>query len=174
MTRIVTNLWDFRVNSCNSWLIFHRDHAKSQRTDFVKAGNCFTEVSDLTALTEIADTLRSPDAIGHLEQVCERWIYSACLCFALTLEEQERTGFRYSYADYQLEYSQNLLFKRGGQMEKLFNGVIDRVRSTLDVAGNPKIVTRLMLTTRLFDCKCTLCFNCSASLFDLSTKFCRC
>jgi len=77
--------------------------------------------------------LRSPDAIGHLEQVCERWIYSACLCFALTLEEQERTGFRYSYSDYQLEYSQNLLFKRGGQMEQLFNGVIDRVRSTLDV-----------------------------------------
>lgn len=60
-------------------------------------------------------------------------MYSACLCFTLTLEEQERTGFRYSYSDYQLEYSRNLSFKRGSQMEQLFDGVIDRVRAALDV-----------------------------------------
>jgi len=100
---------------------------------FTKEGNCFTDVSDAAALAEIAETLRSPDVVGHLEQVCERWIYSACLCFALTLEERERTGFRYSYSDYQLEYSRNLLFKSGRQMEELFNGVIDRVRAALDV-----------------------------------------
>ena len=107
--------------------------ARKAGIDFTKEGNCFTEISDAAALAEIAETLRSPDAVGHLEQVCERWIYSACLCFALTLEEQERTNFRYSYSDYQLEYSRNLLFKRGRQMEELFNGVIDRVRAALDV-----------------------------------------
>lgn len=80
---------------------------------FGKEGNCFVDVSDATALAEIADTLRSADVIGHLEQLCERWIYSACLCFALSLDEQERSGFHYSYSDYQLEYSRNLLFKRG-------------------------------------------------------------
>jgi hypothetical protein len=65
--------------------------------------------------------------------VCERWIYSACLCFALTLAEQERTDFHYRYATYQLEYSRNFLFQRGGQMEQLFNGLIDRVRAGLEV-----------------------------------------
>jgi len=107
--------------------------ARKAGVSFKKEGNCFTDISDAAALAEIAETLRSPDAIGHLEQVCARWIYSACLCFALTLEEQERTGFRYSYSDYQLEYSRNLLFKRGSQMEQLFDGVIDRVRAALDV-----------------------------------------
>jgi hypothetical protein len=98
-----------------------------------KVGNCFTAISDLATLTQIAETLRAPAVIGHLEQVGERWIYSSCLCFALTLEEQARTGFRYSYSDYQLEYSRNLLFKRGRQMEELFNGVIDHIRTVLDV-----------------------------------------
>jgi len=100
---------------------------------FTKEGNCFTAISDAAGWAEIAETLRSSDAVGHLAQVCERWIYSSCLCFALTLEEQECTGFHYSYSNYQLEYSRNLLFKRGQQMEQLFNGVIDHVRAALDV-----------------------------------------
>jgi hypothetical protein len=107
--------------------------ARKTGISFEKEGNCFTATSDTAALAKIAETLCSPDAIGLLEQVCERWIYSSCLCFALTLEEQERTGFHYSYSDYQLEYSRNLLFKRGHQMEDLFNGVIDRIRAALDV-----------------------------------------
>jgi len=107
--------------------------ARQAGLSFEKEGNCFTNVSDTAALAEIAETLRSPDAIGHLKQVCEHWIYSACLCFALTLEEQARTGFHYNYSVYQLEYSRNLLFKRGRQMEQLYDGVIDRVRAKLDV-----------------------------------------
>ena len=107
--------------------------ARQAGINFEKEGNCFTAISDPAALAKIAETLRSPDAIGHLKQVCERWIYSTCLCFALTLEEQARTGFHYNYSDYQLEYSRNLLFKRGRQMEQLFNSVIDRVRAPLAV-----------------------------------------
>jgi hypothetical protein len=32
-----------------------------------------------------------------------RWIYSACLCFGLDLDEQARSGFRYGYSVYQAE-----------------------------------------------------------------------
>ena len=53
------------------------------------------------------------EAIGRLGQVCDRWIYSACLCFGLDLDEQAASGFRYDYAVYQLEYSRNLLFASG-------------------------------------------------------------
>ena len=81
----------------------------------------------------IADTLAEDRAIGRLTQVCQQWIYSTCLCFALDSDEQERTGFHYSYSVYQLEYSRNLLFRSGGQMEDLFQRMVDRTRARLDV-----------------------------------------
>jgi hypothetical protein len=71
--------------------------------------------------------------LGRLTQVCEHWIYSACLCFALDLAEQQRSGFQYAYSLYQAEYSRNLLFVRGGDMDQIFHGVIDRTRRWLDV-----------------------------------------
>jgi len=107
--------------------------ARKAGVSFDKEGNCFTDVSDAAELAKIAETLRSANVIGRLEQLCERWIYSTCLCFALSLEEQARTGFRYSYSNYQVEYSRNLLFKRGSQMETLFNRVIEHVWASLDV-----------------------------------------
>src|SRR3990172_3454753 len=100
---------------------------------FTKDGNCFTEVANADGLAQVADTLCSPDTIGPLLQVCECWIYSACLCFALDLAEQKQSGFQYAYSVYQAEYSRNLLFKRGGEMEQVFQGVIDRTRAPLDV-----------------------------------------
>ena len=72
-------------------------------------------------------------AIRRLGQVCDRWIYSACLCFGLDLDEQRRSGFRYEYSVYQAEYSRNLLFRSGGQMQDLFDRVLDRTRSRLDI-----------------------------------------
>jgi hypothetical protein len=100
--------------------------------EFCKEGNCFTEVSNARGLARVADTLRSQTAIGRLRGVCERWIYT-CLAFGLSLAEQEQSGFRYSYSVYQVEYSRNLLFKKGGEMEEVFNGVIDRTRAPLDL-----------------------------------------
>ena len=47
-----------------------------------KEENCFTEVSDAAGLNQIAETLGSESPEGRLVQVCERWIYSAVLCFA--------------------------------------------------------------------------------------------
>jgi hypothetical protein len=55
------------------------------------------------------------------------------LCFGLHTDEQERTNFRYQYSVYQLEYSRNLLFHSGQQLEQVFQGLIDRSRSRLDI-----------------------------------------
>lgn len=65
--------------------------------------------------------------------MCERWIYSTCLCFALDLDEQHRSGFRYAYSVYQVEVSCNLLFHSGRQLEQIFHGIIDRTRARLQV-----------------------------------------
>src|SRR3954465_1597591 len=71
-------------------------------------------------------------AIGRLSQVCERWIYS-CVCFALDFDEQKRSGFRYQYSNYQIEYSRNLVFEVGGPMDQMFQALIDRSRAPLDL-----------------------------------------
>ena len=106
---------------------------------------CFTEIADPQRLARVADAWPRDAAIGRLGQVCDRWIYSACLCFGLDLDEQQRSGFRYGYAVYQAEYSRNLLFKSGAQMEDLFDRILDRTRSRLDI---PAIRTLFGLKTR--------------------------
>jgi DNA-binding transcriptional ArsR family regulator len=101
---------------------------------FTKEGNCFTTISDAAGLAKIADTLSEPRAIGRLSQVCERWIYS-CLCFALDFDEQKRSGFRYQYSSYQIEYSRNLVFQVGGHLDQVFQALIDRSRAPLDLTS---------------------------------------
>ena len=105
---------------------------------FTKVGNCFTAVADPAGLARIADALSQDAAVGRLSQVCRRWIYSACLCFGLDLDEQQRSGFGYAFAVYQVEYSRNLIFADGSRMQQVFDAVVDRTRSRLDV---PKIRT---------------------------------
>jgi hypothetical protein len=100
---------------------------------FGKDGNCFTVVADPAGLAQVADALSQHAAVGRLGQVCDRWIYTACLCFALDSDEQRRSGFGYAYSIYQVEYSRNLLFRVGAQMQQLFDRVVDRTRSRLDV-----------------------------------------
>ena len=99
---------------------------------FTKEGNCFTTISDAAGLAKIADTLSDHRAIGRLSQVCERWIYT-CVCFALDFDEQKRSGFRYQYSNYQIEYSRNLVFEVGGHMDQVFQALIDRSRAPLDL-----------------------------------------
>jgi len=71
--------------------------------------------------------------IGRLARVCQRWIYSSCLCFALDSSEQQASGFTYTYSVYQAEYSRNLLFRSGATMENVFAAIIDRTRARIDV-----------------------------------------
>jgi len=107
--------------------------ARKAGIGFSKEGNCFTSVADASGLAKIADTLSEESAIGRLKQVCDRWVYSSCLCFALELQEQQSSGFQYQYSNYQIEYSRNLLFELGGQMERVFQALIDRSRAPLDL-----------------------------------------
>ena len=106
--------------------------ARKAGIGFTKQGNCFTSISDAADLAKIADTLSEHRAIGRLSQVCERWIYR-CVCFALDFDEQKRSGFRYQYSNYQIEYSRNLVFQAGGHMEQVFQALIDRSRAPLDL-----------------------------------------
>lgn len=99
----------------------------------VKEGNCFVGGSDLRAVDRLADALGNQRAIGRVTAVCDRWVYSACLCFALDRQEQQRSGFRYQYSCFQVEYSRNLLFTRGTVLEEVYQGFIDRTRRVLDV-----------------------------------------
>jgi hypothetical protein len=107
--------------------------AKAAGVAFAKEGNCFTAVADPAGLAQFADTLSQPAAIGRLGRVCDGWIYSACLCFGLDLADQQSSRFVYDYAVYQVEYSRNLLFRSGAQMEATFDAIVDRTRRRLDV-----------------------------------------
>jgi len=106
--------------------------ARSQGLDFTKEGNCFTHFSNANSLSGVAETM-TREGVGRLQEVCERWIYSSCLCFALDVSEQKRSEFQYRYSLYQAEYSRNYLFERGRLMEKLFDELINRTRVELDI-----------------------------------------
>jgi len=107
--------------------------AQKARVEFTKQENCFTSVSNATGLAKIADTLSEKETAGRLRQLCERWIYSTCLCFALDLAEQHKSGFHYQYSVFQMEYSRNLWFRSGRQMDEIFQALIDRTRAPLDL-----------------------------------------
>lgn len=107
--------------------------AQAADIGFAKEGNCFTRVDDPQRLAQVADTLSQPGTIGRLSQVIDAWIYTACLCFGLDVADQQRSGFRFSYSIYQVEYSRNLIFASGARMERLFDTVVDRTRARLDV-----------------------------------------
>jgi hypothetical protein len=100
---------------------------------FSKQQNCFTTIANTADLAKVADTLSAQPAAGRLRRLCERWIYTACLCFALDLEEQKRSVFRHEYSVYQMEYSRNLPFSSGRQMDQIFQALIDRTRGPLDL-----------------------------------------
>jgi hypothetical protein len=107
--------------------------ARKSGIEFQKEGNCFIHTANGAALARIADTLSEPETEGRLRQLCDRWIYSACLLFGLDLAEQERSGFQYLYSTYQLEYSRNLGFRSGKQMWEVLQRLVDRTRSRLDL-----------------------------------------
>jgi hypothetical protein len=107
--------------------------AQKAGISFEKVDNCFTSISNASSFAQIADTMTAPGGEGQLAQVCERWIYSCCLCFVLSLREQQEVGFRYQYSLYQTEYSRNLQFKSGRVMEELFDSLIDRTRAPLNL-----------------------------------------
>lgn len=110
---------------------------------FTKEDNCFTAIPDAAGLAGVADTMISSNRdVGRLTNLCERWIYSCCLCFALDTSEQQQTKFKYSYSVYQTEYSRNLLFKRPDMVDTVFQRLIDRNRTMLDIGAIKTIIGR--------------------------------
>ena len=105
---------------------------RAPSTIIEKEGNCFVGGS-LQAVGQLADTLCAERITGQLAAVCDRWVYSSCLCFGLDVEEQQRSGFRYQYSCLQLEYSRNLLFRRGVTLDAVYQGLIDRSRTLLGI-----------------------------------------
>jgi len=122
--------------------------ARTAQIAFTKQDNCFTAVPNAVDLALIAETLSRNETAGRLRQLCERWIYTTCLCFALDLEEQERSAFSYQYSIFQMEYSRNLLFRSGRQMDEVVQALIDRTRGRLDLTpSKPSLTTRSGPTT---------------------------
>jgi hypothetical protein len=68
--------------------------AQGEGIGFVREGNCFTGIADPRGLARVADALSQHAAIGRLGQACHRWIYTACLCFGLDLDDQARSSGR--------------------------------------------------------------------------------
>lgn len=107
--------------------------AAQEHVTFTKRSNCFVEGSDLRGLDALAARLLAPGVLLGLAEVCERWLYSACLCFGLTREEQQRSGFRYQFSVFQIEYSRNLVFKSGRELDAYYQALVERIWPALDV-----------------------------------------
>jgi len=107
--------------------------AQQRKLEVIKDGNCFVGGPDFESLNTLGDQLNQASTVNALRQVCERWIYSSCLCFGLTRSEQERSGFAYTYSFFQLELSRNLLFQRGAVLSEVYQKLIDRTRQSLEL-----------------------------------------
>ena len=130
--------------SCNVILNGHEwveNHKQTASLSVTKESNCLTSYTDGEKLSQIADTLKHQ---GQLEKVCQRWIYS-CLWFALDYQEQKKTGFSYKFSVYQVEYSRNFLFKRGRQLDDVYQHIINLTRQRIDI---PYLKTLLGRKTR--------------------------
>lgn len=130
--------------SCNVILNGHEwveNHKQAANLEFTKESNCFTSYTDGEKLSRVADTLKHQ---GQLEKVCQRWVYG-CLWFALDYEAQKRTGFSYKFSVYQVEYSRNFLFKRGRQLDNVYQHIINLTRERIDM---PYLKTLLGRKTR--------------------------
>ena len=109
--------------------------ARRKRVTVVKDGNCFIEGSDFSAISRLGAQFHHSDTTARLHQLCERWIYSTCLCFALPDEDRKRSHFQYQYSVFQLELSRNLLFWRGTTMNEVYQRLIDRTREPLALSN---------------------------------------
>ena len=108
--------------------------AQRRGVALAKAGNCFVAGADFARVERLAAAVRGPATMTELAALCERWLYSTCLCFALTREEQRCCAFKYDYSLFQLELSRNLLFRQAAQLETVYQRLVDRTRASLDIA----------------------------------------
>jgi hypothetical protein len=104
--------------------------ARAAGVELDREDNSFVEGQEYDRINGLNRRL---ERAGNLAAVCDRWLYSACLCFGLTRHEQEETGFEYRYSIYQIELSRNYLFRKGSVVDEVYQGLLDRTRRRLDV-----------------------------------------
>ena len=107
--------------------------AHRQHSPVVQEGNCFVAGSDFPAIDLLSGRLLGQELAPSLQAVCERWLYSACLCFGLAVEDQTRSHFRYQFSVWELEYSRNLLFREALVMDQVYQKLLDRTRGPMDL-----------------------------------------
>ena len=106
-----------------------RRRAAERGLKFATDGNCFIEGSDFGGIGALGRQLAAcPTGIRAL---ADRWIYTACLSFGLSTQEQQDTGFKYDYSAFQIEYSRNYIFRRGCVLDQIYQSLLDRTRRTL-------------------------------------------
>ncbi|MHC4887751.1 MAG: hypothetical protein ACYTGH_21945, partial [Planctomycetota bacterium] len=133
MTFILNPHPPFSLKICVNGHEYVERLARKNRIGFCKEDNCFTGSPNLAGLSRIADTMSADGAGGRLAEVCERWVYTSVLCFALPLYLIEAGRFQYHYSVYQVEYSRNLLFQRGHVLDQVFESLIERTLPVLDI-----------------------------------------
>jgi hypothetical protein len=107
--------------------------ARRHQYQVVQEGNCFVAGSNFQAIDLLSGRLLGEELVTSLQALCERWLYSACLCFGLSVEDQARSHFRYTFSVWELEYSRNLLFRDGQLMDQVYQKLLDRTRRPLDL-----------------------------------------
>jgi hypothetical protein len=65
-------------------------------------------------------------------------LYLPVLC--LPTENRKRSNFGYQYSVFQLELRRNLVFWRGTTMDEVYQKLIERIRSSLDLKHVKPIV----------------------------------
>jgi len=81
-----------------------------QAIPFTKEGNCFTGTTQLADLDQVAETLRSPSAVGPLREVLRAVVFFGRLVLSAAVAQQQALDMRYEWSVYQLEYAATLLF----------------------------------------------------------------
>ena len=66
----------------------------------------------------------------------------------MDIANQERTRFRYHQSVYEAEFSRNLHFGNGRQMDQVFHCLIDRIRAPLDLRTVTTLLGRRKPTTQ--------------------------
>lgn len=103
-------------------------HGRSAKTD----DNCFVDGAR-GSIRYYCGLLTKNSAGPMIRGLCESWVLGTALSFALNRHDREKSDFQYDWRVYQIEYSRNYIFRSGRTMDEIYQGLIDRNRSRLDV-----------------------------------------
>lgn len=104
---------------------------KRNNISYKKTDNCFIQINDFAKAREIIKQFNN----NLLYQFCNRWIYKLVPVFSMS--QRERYNLYYWYSIAQIEYCNNLIFKRTKPLSALFERMLDLGRTL----GRPDIIS---------------------------------